>query len=437
MNYRMSPALPIALPKPAEPDSGTRHHDSACRGPDFRCHRIACGRSSAGRTATCLFLAVWVCLVRSSLADPPFRYPEGEFGPAQLKYIQGLPVLEVRGAPAEIGAQVAHLALKPAARILDYPQDFLKQAHMQIAWPLLDAACQGLGKNIPPNYLEELHSLARESGQPRDLLVVANTMLDILGGLGCSTLIVSADRSVTGQPMFGRNLDFPTLGYLNDYSLVTIYHPHGKRSFVAVTFPGCLGVVSGMNSAGLTVAVLEVYESRDHSLQFDPQGTPYALCFRRLLEECETVEQAEQALRGMKRTNWLNLAICDAHRGAVFEITPKTVAVRSKSDGCLACTNHFRTPELRQSTSCWRYPLLEGNGERGPLGLREIQQRLHATNQGELTFQTMIFEPASLTLHLAIGIPPTSALPLKTIELADKLRETPGQAPSMVPTAGR
>jgi hypothetical protein len=29
----------------------------------------------------------------------------------------------------------------------------------------------------------------------------------------------------------------------------------------------------------------------------------------------------------------------------------------------------------------------------------------------------MIFEPATLKLHLAIGTPPTSALPLKTLEL--------------------
>jgi hypothetical protein len=92
------------------------------------------------------------------------------------------------------------------------------------------------------------------------------------------------------------------------------------------------------------------------------------------------------------------------------------------SDGHLACTNHFRTPELSQTTTCWRYPILEGRGERGPLGLSEIQHRLHAANQGDITLQTMIFEPATRKLHLAIGPAPTSALPLRTIELATKLR---------------
>lgn len=373
-------------------------------------------------TLLCMLVAALLCPILSSLAAEPYHYPTGEFGPAKLEYIQGLPVLEVRGTPAEIGEQVAKLALQPAPRILNYPKDFLGQANMQIAYPLLQAACNGLGKNIPRDYLEELDSLAKSSGQPRDVLVVANTMFDILHGLGCSTLIVDAERSTTNGPLFGRNLDFPTLGYLNEYSLVTIYHPNGKRSFVAVTFPGCLGVLSGMNNAGLTVAVLEVYASKDHSPKFDPRGIPYALCFRQLLEECATIEQAERALRATKRTGWLNLAICDARKGAVFEITPQTIAVRSMSNGCLASTNDFRTRELREPTSCWRYPILAGRGQDGPLGLRDVQDRLDAANQGDITLQTMIFEPARLTLHLAIGPTPTSALPLKTLKLADRLR---------------
>jgi hypothetical protein len=144
-------------------------------------------------------------------AVAPFRYPENKFGPARLQYIQGLPVLEVRGTPTEMGNQVARLALQPARQILDYPQDFLKQANMQIAWPLLKAACNAFGRNIPRDYAQELDGLAEASGQPRELFVVANTMFDILGGLGCSTLIVDSERSTTQEPLFGRNLDFPTL----------------------------------------------------------------------------------------------------------------------------------------------------------------------------------------------------------------------------------
>ncbi len=42
---------------------------------------------------------------------------------------------------------------------------------------------------------------------------------------------------------------------------------------------------------------------------------------------------------------------------------------------------------------------------------------MHAANQGADTFQTMIFEPAALKLHLAIGSCPSSALPLEELDL--------------------
>ena len=52
----------------------------------------------------------------------------------------------------------------------------------------------------------------KQSGVDRDLLIVGNTMFDVKKIGGCSTLIVEPDRSATGGPLFGRNLDFPTLG---------------------------------------------------------------------------------------------------------------------------------------------------------------------------------------------------------------------------------
>ena len=51
----------------------------------------------------------------------------------------------------------------------------------------------------------------------------------------------------------------------------------------------------------------------------------------------------------------------------------------------------------------------------------EVRQYDSTLNQGWLTLQTMIFEPAELKLHLAIGACPTSALPMKTLELAPLL----------------
>jgi hypothetical protein len=353
-----------------------------------------------------------------STAAEPFRYPEGKSGHAELKYINGLPVLVLEGKPDEIGEAMGTLAVKPAAKLLDYPIDFLKNVKMEVTYPALVLAGKQMVPQFPADYLKEMEADVKATKLDRDRFVVANTLFDIKRIVGCSAVIVDGEHTTTGKPLFGRNLDFETLGYLNEYSLVVVCRPTGKHAFASITFPGLLGCLSGMNDAGLTVAVLEVGEAKDGSAKFDVEGVPYGMCFRRVLEECSTVAEAEKLLRSMKRTNHLNLAVCDPKGGAVFEITSKTLMVREPEAGLCAATNHFRSKELATSTECWRYPRLAKALDKEKLGLPEVKDRLQAVNQGKGTLQTMIFEPASLTLHLAIGKCPTTDLPLKKLELA-------------------
>jgi isopenicillin-N N-acyltransferase-like protein len=365
-----------------------------------------------------LFLFGVALLAPGARGAEPFRYPEGRHGKGELKYVNDLPVLRVEGTPEEIGEQTAALTAKPAARLLGYPRELLKTHGLEKTWPLLLRMGKGMLPQFPPDHLRELEAAVKHSGVDRDLLVAANTMFDIKKIGGCSTLIVEPGRSATGGPLFGRNLDFPTLGFLQEYSLVTVYRPQGKYALASVGFPGLLGVLSGMNDAGLAVAVLEVYSSADGAPRLDTRGTPYALCFRCVLEECKTVAEAEKLLRATPRTTMLNLAVCDRKGGAVFEITPKSVVVRPPAEDLCLCTNHFRSKELATSLGCRRFRTLEETRKLAHVGLPDIARQLHAVNQGAFTLQTMVFEPATLKLHLALGPCPTSALPLKTLELA-------------------
>ncbi len=126
---------------------------------------------------------------------------------------------------------------------------------------------------------------------------MGNTLFDIKKLVACSAMLIDPSRSTTAAPMLGRNLDYPSRGYAQEYGLVTIYRPAGKRAFVSVGFPGLLGCLSGMNASGLALAVLEVFQARLFTRRLDLRGTPYAICFRTLLEECDTVEQALARLR--------------------------------------------------------------------------------------------------------------------------------------------
>jgi hypothetical protein len=359
-----------------------------------------------------------LALAAPALAAEPFRYPEAKSGKGELKRVDGVPVLVVQGKPEEMGEQLGALALKPASGLVKLADGFVKDRGWDRIYPLLLKTGGVMEPQFPRDHLKELEAAAKASGWPRDLLVFANTIPDLRKLGGCSTLFVEAGRSATGGPLFGRNLDWPPFGPLHEYTLVVVYRPQGKLAFASVTYPGMVGVFSGINEKGLALADLTVNDARDDSAKLDVTGVPYTLALRRVLEECSTVAEAEKLVRSLKRTTRQNVAVCDPKGGAVFEVTPKTVAVRHAVEGICACTNHFRTEELATSTTCERYAALVKSREMKTLGVKDVAERMDAANQGAWTLQTMVFEPSALKLHLAFGKGPATRLPLHTLDLA-------------------
>jgi predicted choloylglycine hydrolase len=375
----------------------------------------------------------WILLATTALMSPPllaetpFRYPEGKHGKGELKYEKGIPILRVEGSPEEMGEQIAVLAVKPAKRILDYPKDLLKRLDIEALLPILEIGGEAMLTHFPPDQRQELEAIIK-AGIDRSPVVLGNTMFDLKKLFACSATIVTGQRSQNGDILVGRNLDFPNLGYVHEFSLVTVYHSPGKHAFASVGFPGLVGCLSGMNDAGLCLGVLEICHVKNGEKRFDAGGMPFALCYRRILEECKTVEEAEKLLRSMKRTTLTSLAIADPKRAVVFEITPQSVVVRPPEDGICSCTNHFCTKELKpaiQPNIFWtldRFDILEQIRKLPKISVSDIHERLHAVSVRNHTLQTMIFEPAKLRMHLAIGSCPASAKELTTLDLAPLFR---------------
>src|SRR5262249_37192923 len=136
-------------------------------------------------------------------------------------------------------------------------------------------------------------------------------------------------------------------GYVHQYSLVTVYRPKKGRAFAAVGFPGLVGVLSGMNEAGLSLAVLEVFDIKVGEEHFDARGVTYGLCLRRVLGQATTIDQAVKVLEGLRRTTTINVAIADRRDVAVLEISPKRVVKRQGRRGVCVTTNHFCSKELK------------------------------------------------------------------------------------------
>jgi hypothetical protein len=162
-----------------------------------------------------------------------------------------------------------------------------------------------------------------------------------------------------------------------------------------------------MNEAGLVLVMLEVNDP-DRGLA----GIPYQLLYRRVLEECETVADAEQLIRLSPRTVPNNVLLLDrGGEAAVLEVSRSVVARRGPDEGLLWVTNHFRARGLATGFRCWRYETLgrELSRRRGHVGVSEAVELLGMVHQGGLTMQSMVFLPQSMKLHVAFGEPPTTS----------------------------
>jgi hypothetical protein len=353
--------------------------------------------------------------------DPAKPFPEAKYGKGELRYVEGVPVLVVRGKPAEVGEQFGRLAIENAPDLAGLHERFLKDAGQEKRYPVLAVMAARLQPNFPEHVKAEVEAAARESNRELGLLLFANTVADLSSGMGCSTIIVEKDRSATGKPLFGRNFDWlPTQG-LTEHTLVVVYKGEGRRAFAAVTISPICGVISGMNDAGLSVTINEISikQSKDKA-PFNWKGTPLLLAFRRVLEECGTVAEAEKLLRGMNRTTTCCMTICDRNGGAVFEITPTNLEVRTHENGVCCCTNHFRTDRLCvDDKPCWRYAKLAPlqAKDAAKLGVADVFAELGKVQQGRSTLQSMVFEPTDRVLHLAYGDGNAAKRTPKRIEL--------------------
>jgi predicted choloylglycine hydrolase len=310
-----------------------------------------------------------------------------------------VPVIQLRGDGAEIGAEYGK-ALGPQVKALQGYLDHYLHNDTQRAAALTAAAF--FRTTLPQSYRDEIASIAKTIPLDEKKLMLAQCFLDLTPMTACSTITLPADAAPDGVARFGRNLDFPSFNMVDKSTVVLVYHPTGKNAFAAVTWPGLIGVLSGMNEHGLCLANMEV----TRSMRF-PSAMPYQLLYRKILEECKTVDEAIALLQKTPRQTANNLMLMDAAGNrAVAEITPASVTVRRGTEHtALISTNHQRAQDADEAGRCERYDYLHDTSkdEYGRIGTDEIKSLLDHVSQGNMTLQSMIFEPSNRVIYLATG----------------------------------
>ncbi|MBI3270853.1 MAG: hypothetical protein HYZ53_17765 [Planctomycetes bacterium] len=320
-------------------------------------------------------------------------------------------LLHVWGAPREMGREVGRV-LGAEIRLLynDYLGRFVPFASERKA---LQAKALEMVPFLPADSLEEIRGVAEGAGMRFEEMLLGNCFLDLKRSPLCSTFVAYGPATRDGDVLFGRNLDFPSLGIAGDHGLVTVYHPTGKKAFVSVGWPGLSGVLSGMNEDGLSLAVMNVFMEKE-----TPKGTPYTLLFREILENARTTDEAIARMQVARRTVGNNLMLCDARpSAALVEFSAEVCNVRRPVEDAIYSTNHFRIGESLAKTTCWRYPILERElrGRYGKLDVEGAKAVLGSVGLRLINLQAMLFRPVQRDLWVSFASPLASLGPYEHV----------------------
>lgn len=217
-----------------------------------------------------------------------------------------------------------------------------------------------------PTHLKRLRGIADHFGVHPERTDVS---LDWLGTYrvpaGCSVAVYPGRGTKDGHGLLSRNFDFPTATFTQIVGLpplpderplaadpwVVEMHPDEGYSSVTVGIMDLMGAMDGVNSAGLSVALLADNETPEP----EPTGTPQVglseqQVVRYLLDHCATVDEAKAALLVAKHYYFFtpcHFVVADRTGASfVWEHSPRrnreAIVVGDPSgDGRLVCTNHL------------------------------------------------------------------------------------------------
>lgn len=158
--------------------------------------------------------------------------------------------------------------------------------------------------------------------------------------VGCSSFAVHGSSSAGGELLIGRNFDFHAGDAFAENKVVLFVKPDSGYRFASVSWPGMMGVVSGMNEKGLTVTLNAAKGRLPLS-----SAMPVSLLARMILQYASDMDEALAIARAHSTFVSESFLIGSAADGcaAVIEKTPQRTELYSVAGERLVCTNHYQS----------------------------------------------------------------------------------------------
>mmetsp|Transcript_42390 Transcript_42390/g.102013 ORF Transcript_42390/g.102013 Transcript_42390/m.102013 type:complete len:472 (-) Transcript_42390:196-1611(-) len=164
-----------------------------------------------------------------------------------------------------------------------------------------------------------------------DRIKIVNYLPELIR-MSCSMVGATKTATTHGSLVQLRSLDFGAVPFSN-YGMMVVHHQEAKEgerpdAFAMVSFPGFVGAVTGLNSAGLVQSEKVSYNARSAGYNqtcikpggvdiygcvpgtYDGEGVPFVI--RRFLETAPTKAAAEDIIHDAKRTWHVYLGLGDS-----------------------------------------------------------------------------------------------------------------------------
>lgn len=234
--------------------------------------------------------------------------------------------------------------------------------------------------NVREDYQAELYGLSQYSSVQYDFIAskylrnlylhgahdIGHAMQD-LAMVGCTSLAVWNENTEDGDLLIGRNFDFYVGDDFSKNKLVEFVEPEDGIPYMSVSWPGMIGVVSGMNKEGITVTI----NAGKSKIPLTAK-TPISLVTREILQYAKNIEDAIAIAK--KRNVFVSESILvgSAHdkNAVIIEVSPKSFGVyKVENTSRVFCTNHFQSDvykndvrnqkQIKESHSAYRYEKLQ------------------------------------------------------------------------------
>ncbi|MBS3763165.1 MAG: hypothetical protein KGZ25_07685 [Planctomycetes bacterium] len=319
--------------------------------------------------------------------------------------------LSVKGNPKAIGRRFGE---KFGKTIQELHPTFLRTAcFMRREKPKqIYTECRRIARFLKRSDREEIKALARASGMKYEEVLFLNLFYTLIGDrLFCRQIAVWGKNTKDGELLHGRNLDW------NDYPgrplakthLILRVEPEGGVPYVSLTWPGLIGVITGTNKKGLTVAFNKLPAGEE-----DGGGEPVFFTIRRILRSCGSTKEAVQVLRKAKPPESGSILISNARRktAVVVEMIDRKLKVRRPAEGSISNANHSATDfdirGVRKGNADWPLgTVAERMG--GPFDVESMKRALrHKDVLQNINLLSVVLKPSEGKMYLATGEVPAA-----------------------------